>query len=138
MKHSLSGPAALGVALCCGCSLVAIRPVPSRFGDDAEVSCSSPGWAIADGAAALIVLALNSLAAGIAESTNGYGACETNKSACHTADRAPGYWVAGGFGASALYGAIATATCNAKLEEPRRGAAAAASSRPITFTPSAP
>jgi hypothetical protein len=126
-----------GVAFCCGCSIVFIRPVPTRFANESEVRCSSPGWAIADAAAAVAVLALDSLAAGIAESSNGYNGCDTNKSLCQHADRSAGYWMAGVLGASALYGAIGTTTCNAKLDEQSLRAAAAPAPGQPEFAPSA-
>jgi len=103
------------LALGCGCSLIGIRPTPELDAATNERRCGSFGWLLADAAAAGAVLALNAWAAGMAEGTNGYNGCDTNPAVCRHADRDTGYVLAAVFAASALYGAVATGTCNAQL-----------------------
>jgi hypothetical protein len=89
-----------------GCSFALVRPSP-----DAAGGCSSVVPVLDLGAAAGVA-AVSTLAAGIANSTNGYNGCDQNPSQCHPASSAlPGYFAAGAFVASAIYGFWAADAC---------------------------
>ncbi len=64
---------------------------------------------------AAVVAGLSALAAGLANSTNGYNGCDSNPALCHHASPTGGYVVAGILAASATYGIVALSMCRGEL-----------------------
>jgi hypothetical protein len=103
--------AVLAIATQFGCSAIFIRPTPQVDPVTHVSECSSLAWILADTMASLGTVALTSFAVGLSNGTNGYNGCDTDPNLCHHSSGTGGYVLAGAFGASALYGAIAGTVC---------------------------